>query len=149
MNPELRQQLLASERRTKRNFIIVEGVLLLLILMLGAAIFTDPVITRGTQIALTFFGLGVLVLMVLLAKLIVQHNPLVEILENDPRQIQTVEILSIVYPHGQPTRQMNLHFILKNNRRIVLSDRRTAVEALLPHLKNQLPHASFTNATQR
>lgn len=149
MNPELKALLEASMKRTRRNFIIVEVVFFLLVLMIVAAIFTDPLITLGTQIALSIFGVGVILLIVMLARFLVKPSPLVEILENAPHQVVAVEVLSIVYLHGRETRQMNLHFLLKDKKRLVLSDKRSALEALLPLLKSHLRHAEFKAVTQR
>lgn len=149
MNPELKGKLEASVRRTRRNFIIVEVVLLVLSLMLIAAIFTDPERTIGTQVGCSIFGLGILFLMVKLAQMIVKPSPLLETLENTPQAIKIVEVISIIYPNGSSSYQMNLHFRTTEGKAHVLSDKRKAIEALLPLLKQQLPHAEFKMKIQR
>ncbi len=143
MHTELHRKLEASIRRTKRNFLIVVGTLVVLLLMIGAAIFTDPERTLGTQIFLSLFGVGVFFLMLKIAQLALKPSLLLKLLETDPKQIKKVEVMSIVYPHGRPTRQMNLHFHITGEKTQILSDKRSAIQELLPLLKTELPHAEF------
>ena len=149
MNPELQKKLQVSVRRTKRNFIIVLIVLLGLLVMMFGAIFYDPERTPFTQIGVSILAVGLIYLMAKMAKLAFKPNPLLEILEHQPSMVKTVEVISIVYQNGRPSFQMNLHFLMSDGKRHVLSENRTSIEALLPLLKSQLPHAEFKESRQR
>ncbi len=149
MNTELRRRLQISIQRTKRNFIIVLFILAGLLAMMFAAVFYDPERTLFTQVAVSLLALGVVYLMLKMAKIAFKPNPLLEILEHQPSQIKTVEVISIVYQNGRPSFQMNLHFHTADGRRLVLSENRSSIEALLPLLRAQLPHAEFREASQR
>ncbi|QQR54778.1 hypothetical protein IPG41_06360 [Candidatus Peregrinibacteria bacterium] len=149
MNAELRDKILDSQKRTNRNFIIVLGVLILFEGILLAGIFTDPARTLLTQILGGLFALGLLALIIKLALLTFRPHPLLKLLQNEAHRIQTVEVLSIVYINGMNTYQMNLHFLTTEGERLVLSDKRSAIEAMLPLLKKELPHAEFKELRQR
>lgn len=149
MNAERRQRLEVSIKRTKRNFIIVLFVLAGLLAMMFAAVFYDPERTLFTQVGVGVLAIGLILLMVKMAKIAFKPNPLFELLEHHSSQIKTVEVISIIYQNGRPSFQMNLHFLTTEGKRHVLSENRSSIEALLPLLKTHLPHAEFREARQR
>lgn len=136
-------------RRTKRNFIIVLFVFLAFIALMIATIFLDSEATLPVQITLGIFVLGMIYLTAKLSRMAFKPNPLLDMLEHEPSKIKTVEVISIVYHNGRPSFQMNLHFLTEDGKRLVLSENRSSIEALLPLLKAQLPHAQFKEARQR
>ena len=148
MFPELKEKLESARRLRVRKLVFLELVLFTFVLLLVGVFFyapeSAPLVFRIVSAA---FGIGFLFLMLYAGRIILGPDAILDVIENRPSFIKEVLILPRVDEDVEATLEMSLCFLLEDGTRLVLTDRCSTLEPMVPLLKRQLPNADFKTGT--